>query len=104
MPVVENADVESQPNLDLILDIDVGVTVELGRTKMPIKRALELSPGLVIELDKLAGEPVDVLVNKSLVAHAEVVVINENFGVRIIKILETAARIKNLGGKKDDKE
>ena len=92
----------NQQNLDLILDIDVDVTVELGRTSMLIKDVLELSPGSVIELNKLAGEAVDVFVNQSLVAKGEVVVINENFGVRITEIIGAAARIQNLGAKKND--
>ena len=87
------------PNLNLILDIDVEVSVELGRSVMQIKDVLELSPGSVIELNKLAGETVDVFVNHALVAKGEVVVINENFGVRITEIIGAAARIQNLGGK-----
>lgn len=86
-------------NLDLILDIDVDVTVELGRTTMQIKDVLELSPGAVIELNKLAGETVDVYVNQAMIAKGEVVVINENFGVRITEIIGAEARIQNLGGK-----
>lgn len=88
------------PNLNLILDIDVEVSVELGRSVMQIKDVLELSPGSVVELNKLAGETVDVFVNHSLVAKGEVVVINENFGVRITEIIGAAARIQNLGGGK----
>ena len=95
---------EKSHNLDLILDIDVGVTVELGRTEMTIKEVLELTPGSVIELNKLAGEPVDVLVNGSPVAKGEVVVINEHFGVRITEILGAAARIQNLGAKAPEKK
>ena len=95
---------EQDQNLDLILDIDVEVTVELGNTSMLIKDVLELSPGAVIELNKLAGETVDVLINHSLIAKGEVVVINENFGVRITEIIGAAARIQNLGGKAEPKE
>lgn len=84
-------------NLNMILDIDVEVTVELGRSLMQIKDVLELAPGSVVELNKLAGEPVDVFINKALVAKGEVVVINENFGVRITEIIGAAARIQNLG-------
>lgn len=86
-----------QQNLNLILDIDVEVTVELGRSVMQIKEVLDMAPGSVIELNKLAGETVDVFVNKSLIAKGEVVVINENFGVRITEIIGAAARIQNLG-------
>ncbi len=83
-------------NLDMLLDISLQVTVELGRTKRSIKEILELSSGSIIELDKLAGEPVDVLVNSKLVAKGEVVVIDENFGVRITDIISQRDRIKNL--------
>lgn len=82
--------------LDLLLDIPLEVTVELGRTKRLIKDVLELGVGSVIELDKLAGEPVDVLVNGKLVARGEVVVIDENFGVRITDIITPAERVKQL--------
>ncbi|WP_078547116.1 flagellar motor switch phosphatase FliY [Litchfieldia alkalitelluris] len=83
-------------NLDMLLDIPLQVTVELGRTKRSIKEILELTAGSIIELDKLAGEPVDVLVNSKLVAKGEVVVIDENFGVRITDIISQRERIKNL--------
>ncbi|SDP25165.1 flagellar motor switch protein FliN/FliY [Litchfieldia salsa] len=83
-------------NLDMLLDISLQVTVELGRTKRSIKEILELSSGSIIELDKLAGEPVDVLVNNKLVAKGEVVVIDENFGVRVTDIISQRERIKNL--------
>lgn len=83
-------------NLDLLLDIPLKVTVELGRTKRSIKEILEMSSGSIIELDKLAGEPVDILVNNRLIANGEVVVIDENFGVRITDILSQTERIQNL--------
>jgi flagellar motor switch protein FliN len=83
-------------NLNMLLDIPLQVTVELGRTKRSIKEILELSAGSIIELDKLAGEPVDVLVNQKLVAKGEVVVIDENFGVRITDIISQSDRIKKL--------
>lgn len=83
-------------NLDLLLDIPLQVSVELGRTKRSIKEILEMSSGSIIELDKLAGEPVDILVNNRLIANGEVVVIDENFGVRITDILSQTERIKNL--------
>ncbi|WP_438319056.1 flagellar motor switch phosphatase FliY [Sporosarcina sp. FA9] len=86
---------ESQ-NLDLLLDIPLQVTVELGRTKRSVKEILEISGGSIIELDKLAGEPVDILVNSRLIAKGEVVVIDENFGVRITDILSQADRLNNL--------
>ena len=83
-------------NLDLLMDIPLNLTVELGRTQKSIKEILELSPGSVVELDKLAGEPVDILVNQKLVAKGEVVVIDENFGVRITKITSREERIRGL--------
>src|SRR5699024_793951 len=86
-------------NLDMLLDIPLKVTVELGRTKRTIKDILDLSAGSIIELDKLAGEPVDVLVNEKLVAKGEVVVIDENFGVRITDIISQSERLNKINKK-----
>ncbi|KAB2337519.1 flagellar motor switch phosphatase FliY [Cytobacillus depressus] len=83
-------------NLNMLLDIPLQVTVELGRTKRSVKEILELSTGSIIELDKLAGEPVDILVNNRLIAQGEVVVIDENFGVRVTDIISQSDRIKKL--------
>jgi flagellar motor switch protein FliN len=83
-------------NLDMLLDIPLQVTVELGRTKRSVKDILELSKGSIIELDKLAGEPVDILVNSRLIAKGEVVVIDENFGVRVTDIASPTDRLKRL--------
>jgi flagellar motor switch protein FliN len=83
-------------NLDMLLDIPLQVTVELGRTRRSVKEILELSAGSIIELDKLAGEPVDILVNNRLIAKGEVVVIDENFGVRVTDIISQSDRIKKL--------
>lgn len=83
-------------NLNMLLDIPLHVTVELGRTQRSVKEILELSPGSIIELDKLAGEPVDILVNNRLIATGEVVVIDENFGVRVTDIVSQTDRIKKL--------
>lgn len=83
-------------NLDLLLDIPLKVTVELGRTKRTIKDILDLSAGSIIELDKLAGEPVDILVNQKLIARGEVVVIDENFGVRVTDIVSRSDRLNKL--------
>lgn len=85
-----------EPNLDLLLDIPLRVTVELGRTKKLIREILDLSQGSIIELDKLAGEPVDILVNNKLIAKGEVVVIDENFGVRVTDIVSQKDRIQRL--------
>ena len=87
----------SEPNnLNMLLDIPLQVTVELGRTKRMVKEILAVSQGSIIELDKLAGEPVDILINNKLIAVGEVVVIDENFGVRVTDILSTADRISKL--------
>ena len=76
-----------QENIDLIMDVPLEVTVELGRTNKAIKEILDFSPGTIIELDKLAGEPIDVLVNGKFVAKGEVVVIEESFGIRVTEII-----------------
>ena len=83
-------------NLDLILDIPLKVTVELGRTKMVVNDLLALGQGSVIELNKLAGEPMEVLVNDKLVARGEAVVVNEKFGVRLTDIISPMERIQQL--------
>jgi flagellar motor switch protein FliN/FliY len=84
-------------NLDFVLDIPLEVSVELGRTKMVISDLLQLGQGSVIELSKLAGEPLEILVNQKLVARGEVVVVNEKFGVRLTDIISPAERVKQLG-------
>ncbi|WP_411955458.1 flagellar motor switch phosphatase FliY [Alkalibacillus sp. S2W] len=87
---------DEQRNLDLLMDIPLNVSVELGRSSKSIKEILELNTGSIVELDKLAGEPVDILVNNKLIAKGEVVVIDENFGVRVSDILSQAERIQKL--------
>src|SRR5690606_14985561 len=88
---------EAEPrNLSILLDVPLQVTVQLGQTTRSIKDILELTKGSIIELDKLAGEPVDILVNNHLIAKGEVVVIDENFGVRVTEIISQKERIKNL--------
>ncbi|MDH5656625.1 MAG: flagellar motor switch protein FliN, partial [Spirochaetia bacterium] len=82
------------PNMNLLMDVQMNLTVELGRTKMYIKEILSLGEGSIIELDKLAGEPVDLLVNGKLIAKGEVVVIDENFGVRVTDIVSPIERLK----------
>lgn len=82
--------------LDVVLDIPVTVAMEIGRTKISIRNLLQLNQGSVVELDRLAGEPMDVLVNGTLVAHGEVVVVNEKFGIRLTDVISPAERIKNL--------
>lgn len=83
-------------NLDVVLDIPVTIAMEIGRTKISIRNLLQLNQGSVVELDRLAGEPMDVLVNGTLVAHGEVVVVNEKFGIRLTDVISPAERIKNL--------
>lgn len=83
-------------NLNLILDIPVHLTVELGRTKIAIRNLLQLAQGSVVELDGLAGEPMDVLVNGYLVAQGEVVVVNDKFGIRLTDIISPAERLRRL--------
>lgn len=83
-------------NLDLILDIPVQLTVELGRTKIAIRNLLQLAQGSVVELDGLAGEPMDVLVNGCLVAQGEVVVVNDKFGIRLTDIISPAERLRRI--------
>ncbi|WP_102028226.1 flagellar motor switch phosphatase FliY [Salirhabdus sp. Marseille-P4669] len=87
---------KEKQNLNMLLDIPLKVSVELGRTKKTIKDILEMGSGSIIELDKLAGEPVDIHVNDKLIAKGEVVVIDENFGVRVTDIISQTERIKNL--------
>lgn len=83
-------------NIDMVLDIPVTLTVELGRTKIAIRSLLQLAQGSVVELDGLAGEPMDVLVNGCLIAQGEVVVVNEKFGIRLTDIITPAERIRRL--------
>ncbi|HHH46671.1 MAG TPA: flagellar motor switch protein FliN [Thiotrichales bacterium] len=83
-------------NLDLILDIPVTISMEIGRTRISIRNLLQLNQGSVVELDRLAGEPMDVLVNGTLVAHGEVVVVNEKFGIRLTDVISPAERVRKL--------
>jgi flagellar motor switch protein FliN/FliY len=83
-------------DMDLILDIPVQLTVELGRTKIPIRHLLQLAQGSVVELDGLAGEPMDVLVNGCLIAQGEVVVVNEKFGIRLTDIVTPSERMRKI--------
>lgn len=85
-----------EENLEMILDIPVTLSVEIGRTKINISNLLKLNQGSVVELDRLAGEPMDVIVNGTLVAHGEVVVVNEKFGIRLTDIISPTERVKKL--------
>jgi flagellar motor switch protein FliN/FliY len=86
----------TNPDLDVILDIPVSISMEVGRTSITIRNLLQLNQGSVIELDRLAGEPLDVLVNGTLIAHGEVVVVNEKFGIRMTDVISPSERIKKL--------
>ena len=86
----------SNPDLDVILDIPVTISMEVGGTAITIRNLLQLNQGSVVELDRLAGEPLDVLVNGTLIAHGEVVVVNEKFGIRMTDVISPSERIKKL--------
>jgi flagellar motor switch protein FliN/FliY len=83
-------------NLEVILDVPVTLSMEVGRTRIPIRNLLQLNQGSVVELDRAAGEPLDVFVNGTLVAHGEVVVVNEKFGIRLTDVISPAERIRKL--------
>lgn len=87
---------ESPRNFDLLLDIPLEVTAEIGRSTLPLRELLQLTPGAVVELAKLAGEPLDVLVNGKLVARGEAVLVNDKFGVRLTDIVSPRERIEGL--------
>lgn len=94
-PLKGIADV-SDVNLDMILDVPVTLGMEVGRTRISIRNLLQLNQGSVVELDRAAGEPLDVFVNGTLVAHGEVVVINEKFGIRLTDVISPAERVRKL--------
>lgn len=83
-------------DLDMVMDIPVTISMEIGRTRISIRNLLQLSQGSVVELDRLAGEPMDVLVNDTLIAHGEVVVVNDKFGIRLTDVISASERIKKL--------
>lgn len=83
-------------NLDVILEVPVNLSMEVGRTSISIRNLLQLNQGSVVELDRMAGEPLDVLVNGTLVAHGEVVVVNEKFGIRLTDVISASERIRKL--------
>ena len=83
-------------NMEVILDVPVTLSMEVGRTRIPIRNLLQLNQGSVVELDRAAGEPLDVFVNGTLVAHGEVVVVNEKFGIRLTDVISPSERIRKL--------
>lgn len=87
---------EEKRRLDTILDIPVTISMEVGRSKISIRNLLQLNQGSVVELDRVAGEPLDVLVNGTLIAHGEVVVVNDKFGIRLTDVISQQERIKKL--------
>jgi flagellar motor switch protein FliN/FliY len=95
-PLAGSPQVTTRNDIDMILDIPVQLTVELGRTKIAIKSLLQLAQGSVVELDGMAGEPMDVLVNGCLIAQGEVVVVNDKFGIRLTDIITPSERIRKL--------
>ena len=97
--LVAEQDVNSDehPNMDVIMEIPVVISMEVGKTNISIRNLLKLSQGSVVELDRFAGDPLDVYVNGTLIAHGEVVVVNEKFGIRLTDVIRTAERIKKLG-------
>ena len=92
-----NANADGEVNLDVILDVPVEISMEIGRTKINIRNLLKLNQGSVIELDRLAGEAMDVLINGTLIAHGEVVVVNDKFGIRLTDVISPTERVKKLG-------
>ena len=92
----EESALQAEPSLEVILNIPVTLSMELGRTRMTIRELMELRRGSVVKFDRLAGEPMDVLVNGTLVAHGEVVVINDKFGIRLIDVISPADRVRSL--------
>ena len=86
----------SDVNLEVILDVPVTLSMEVGRTRIPIRNLLQLNQGSVVELERAAGEPLDVFVNGTLVAHGEVVVVNERFGIRLTDVISPAERLRKL--------
>ncbi|AFT87464.1 flagellar motor switch protein FliN [Paraburkholderia phenoliruptrix] len=95
-PLSKVAPTSTRNDIDMILDIPVQMTVELGRTKLAIRNLLQLAQGSVVELDGMAGEPMDVLVNGCLIAQGEVVVVNDKFGIRLTDIITPSERIRKL--------
>ncbi len=88
--------VDADVNMDVILDVPLTISMEVGRTKISIRNLLQLNHGSVVELDRMAGEHLDVLVNGTLIAHGEVVLVNEKFGIRLTDVVSPVQRIKNL--------
>ncbi|HEX4871019.1 MAG TPA: flagellar motor switch protein FliN [Nevskiaceae bacterium] len=95
-PLADSANPGQDLNLDVILDVNVTLSMEVGRARLPIRNLLQLSQGSVVELERAAGEPLDVYVNGTLIAHGEVVVVNDQFGIRLTDVVSPAERIRKL--------
>jgi flagellar motor switch protein FliN/FliY len=95
-PSFSSAGSANDASIQMLLDVELDVSIELGSTELPIKRVLELAPGAIIELDRMAGEPVDLLVNGKVVAKGEIVVVDESFGIRIVSLISPEERLKSL--------
>lgn len=95
-PAIAETNATQNSNLDRIVDIPLVLSAQLGNTRMLIKDLLQLGPGSIVELDKLAGEPLEVLVNERLVARGEVVMVNEKFGIRLTDVISPSERVKKL--------
>jgi flagellar motor switch protein FliN/FliY len=93
---LSSASIGDEVNLDVILDVPVTISMEIGRTQINIRNLLQLNQGSVVELERFAGEPLDVLVNGTLIAHGEVVVINDKFGIRLTDVISPSERVKRL--------
>jgi flagellar motor switch protein FliN len=94
--IVEAHEPIVDPKLEVILDVPVTLTLEVGRTRLPIRSLLQLAQGSVVELERAAGDPLDVFVNGTLIAHGEVVVVNDKFGIRLTDVISPAERIRKL--------
>lgn len=94
--ILNQPDENKEVNLDVILDVPVTLSMEVGRTRIPIRNLLQLNQGSVVELERAAGEPLDVFVNGTLIAHGEVVVVNEKFGIRLTDVISPQERIRKL--------
>lgn len=95
-PLSQNNYAMESSSMDLLYDVDLDLSVELGRTSIPVRDILQLGPGSIVELDKLAGEPVDIMVNGKLIARGEVVVVDENFGIRVTEIASKNERLSGI--------
>jgi flagellar motor switch protein FliN/FliY len=95
-PLTETSPQTSRQNIDLLMDVELRLTAELGQTRLTIREILELGAGSIVELNRLAGEPVDITVNNTLIAKGEVVVVDEKFGIRVLDVVSPSKRVASL--------